>query len=117
MKSRFSFITTLFLLHTIFVLAQSGFEQYCYWQKNKPMTIVPIVRFQNNKKWYGEARFNYEELGSFSLHVGKNFHKERGHFSYSLTPIVGGVVGKYDGLSLGLLTSAKFHDLFFSSQS
>jgi hypothetical protein len=117
MKNKCLFITILLLSQTLFAVAQIGFEQYYYGQKNKPTTLVPIVHFQNKRNWYGEARFNYEEASCFSLYVGKNFYKERDRFSYSFTPIAGAVMGKYQGASAGILANLEFGGLFFSSQS
>jgi hypothetical protein len=117
MRNRFLFTTILLMSQVGFAVAQIGFEQYYYGQRNKPTTVVPILHFQNNRNWYGEARFNYEQLSCFSMYAGKNFYKKRDRFSYSLTPIAGAVIGKYKGGSAGILVNLEFGDLFFSSQS
>lgn len=99
------------------VVAQTGIDQYYYWQEEDSLTLVPIVHFQGRKNWYAEARYNYEAYGTFSLYAGKNFSKEQKHFSYSLTPILGAVMGRIKGGSIGLNTTLEFNDLFFASQS
>lgn len=61
---------------------------------------MSLVNAQSRNGWYGEARYNYEDFKTASFHVGKNFSKE-GKFSYSITPLVGGLVGQTNGFSLG----------------
>lgn len=117
MKNKVLFVVFLIATHATVVLGQTGIEQYYYWEEEKPITLVPIVHVQGARSWYGEARYNYEELGTFSLYAGRNFSKEYKRFSYSLTPIAGAVVGKLKGGSFGLNATLEFGDLFFSSQS
>lgn len=104
----------------IFILVQVegqiGFEQYCYVQDKKMTTLVPIFNYETNNHWYTEARFNYEELNSLSLYVGKNFTRE-GKLSYSIIPLVGGVAGKFRGASTGFNAVVEYSDFFFSTQS
>jgi hypothetical protein len=116
--SRWLFLFLLIvILQPAALLGQSGFEQYYYLQDEKPVTFVPILHFQNEKNWYAEARYNYEELQSFSLYIGRNYTKEYKRLSYSLTPIVGAIVGRFTGGSSGINATLEFDDLFFYSQS
>jgi predicted HicB family RNase H-like nuclease len=98
-------------------LAQAGLEQYCYWQEKGPVTLMPIVHIQGNDNWYGEARYNYEALGAFSLYAGKTYAHEGKSTYYSVTPIFGAVMGTFKGASLGLNTAIEYNDVFVSSQS
>jgi len=57
-----------------------------------------------------EARYNYEDLETFSGWVGYNFMGGK-NFEYTITPMVGGVVGISNGFALGLefsITYKKF---------
>ena len=117
MKNRFLLISVIIVCQATAALAQAGLEQYCYWQKNGPVTLMPVVHIQGNDNWYGEARYNYEELGAISLYAGKSFSYDGKSASYSVTPIFGAVMGTFTGASLGLNAAVEYHDLFFSSQS
>jgi len=94
------------------------------------MTLVPIVSFESKNKWYAEARYNYEELETFSFYVGKaftskntrpldtlEFKKPTDKVSYSVTPLLGGVAGKYKGVSGGINAVVEYRHVFFSTQS
>lgn len=94
------------------------------------MTLVPIVSFESEDQWYAEARYNYEDLETFSFYVGKAFTsksasnyysggptRQREKVVYSVTPLLGGVAGKYNGVSGGLNAVVEYRDLFFSTQS
>jgi hypothetical protein len=92
-------------------------EQYCYWSEQRSISLVPIFHVQTYKNWYAETRYNYEEIGAFSLYAGHNFSKESKLSSYSVTPIIGQVVGNYKGTSFGLNAAFSLGNFFFSSQS
>lgn len=94
------------------------------------MTFVPIVSFESPDKWYAEARYNYEELETVSFYVGKAFtgrisilsdirepHGSKDKLSYSVTPLLGGVAGKYKGVSGGMNAVVEYRHIFFSTQS
>lgn len=51
-----------------------------------------------------EARYNYEDLETGSLWIGRNFSFGR-KVKLDLTPMVGGVVGRSDGVAPGFLIS------------
>jgi hypothetical protein len=93
-----------------------GAEYYTYIQQQEPLTPVPLVYFQTSKSWYAELRYNYEELQTFSIYLGKNFSGGE-NFSYSFTPIAGRIMGDMNGYSIGLNTDLEYKKLFFSSQS
>ncbi|MBT1708815.1 hypothetical protein KK062_11300 [Fulvivirgaceae bacterium PWU5] len=110
-------IGAFLFVQVTYSLGQTGFEHYYYWKDKNETTFMPVIHFQNARDWYAEARYNYEEVNTFSLYVGKNFPREYKLVSYSLTPVVGVVVGELNGVSLGLLLAAEFRKYFFSSQS
>ena len=93
-----------------------GIEQYYYAGDKGISTIVPKVYFQNKKKWYGEVRYNYDELETISFNVGKTFSKEN-ILSYKITPIAGVMAGKLSGTSLGLNVELEYKKIFFSAES
>jgi len=97
-------------------LAQGGFEQYCYVTQQGIMTLVPIIHYQSFTNWYVEARYNYEAAQTYSLYAGKIFSKQ-GKFSYSITPLLGAVTGKFKGGSAGLNITMDRGKVFFASQS
>jgi len=104
------------MLHTIGkTQVHGGFEQY-YYTGTGVSTIVPKVYYQSRDNWYGEVRYNYEELQTISLIAGKMFsHKKI--FSYSVTPVAGIVLGRLNGGTLGANINMKYKSLFFSSES
>lgn len=93
-----------------------GFEQYYYSGNKGASTIVPRVYYQSKKNWYGEVRYNYEEVATFSFNAGKTFSND-GNISYSITPTVGVVAGRLNGASMGMNTEVDYKNLFFSSES
>ena len=65
-----------------------------------PFILLPIFS-ANKEKLHFEARYNYEDLKTFSGWVGYNFYDGE-EFEYFITPMVGGVVGRTDGIAPGL---------------
>ena len=61
--------------------------------------ILPVV-YANYKRWHFEPRYNYENLETFSMFVGYNIAGGK-KFKYFLTPMLGGVVGRTDGIAPG----------------
>jgi hypothetical protein len=103
--------------HAFGVHGQAGVEQYYYVQKSEPLILVPIVHVETSRNWYVEARYNYEELQSGSIYVGKKFSKDFGSFYTSVTPVIGGIAGKFMGGSTGMNLQMEFGNFFFFSQS
>jgi hypothetical protein len=62
--------------------------------------MLPVFRADKNKL-HLEARYNYEDLETFSGWVGYNFSGGK-KLEYTITPMVGGVVGLSDGIAPGL---------------
>lgn len=80
-----------------------------------PFYILPIVTADKN--WlHLEARYNYEELKTFSGWIGYNFSGGK-QFTYSIIPMAGIVAGRLTGLSPGLELELTYWNLEFSSQS
>lgn len=117
MKNKVIFIAAYIVFLATDTCGQAGVEQYYYMQDKEAVVFVPIVNFQAKNNWYGEARYNYEEQKTFSIYAGRKFSGQYKKLSYSLTPIMGAVMGELDGASAGVNVSAELRDFFFSSQS
>jgi hypothetical protein len=96
--------------------SSGGVGQYYYMRTNEASTVVPVAYYQFSNKWYGEARYNYDELKTFAIYAGRTF-SNKGELSYSATPVIGGLVGRMNGGSLGVNFDLEYKKLFFSSQS
>lgn len=95
---------------------RGGVEQYYYGGEPGMSAIVPKIYYQNKKNWYAELRYNYEEIESISLNIGKAFSAQR-QVSYTVTPIAGIITGRLTGVSLGLNAEAEYKSVFFSAES
>ncbi len=65
-----------------------------------PFIFLPIIS-ADKEKLHLEARYNYEDLKTFSGWIGYNFYGGE-EFEYFITPMVGGAVGRTDGIAPGL---------------
>jgi len=94
---------------------QVGMEQYYYWQGKTMGTIVPKVYYQSPKNWYGELRYNYEDVETVSMHFGKKFgFKEMS--ALEITPVVGIVLGNLNGGSAGSVIEVNLNKFCFFSE-
>ncbi|OQP52702.1 hypothetical protein [Niastella populi] len=100
-------------------LAQSEvmFEQYHVINTGQPSLYMPVMHYQHSKNWYAEARYNYEDVETFSLYLGRAFNGGKNAFNYSVVPMLGGSLGRWQGISTGLNIDVDLNDFFFSSQS
>jgi len=115
MKNRYFILGIMFFLQAT-ANGQPGIEQYCYVRKNQPVSQVQLLHYQTTKKWYVEARYNYEEDKTGALYIGRTFSKDE-ELSYSITPILGGVAGKLNGGSVGFNATAGYKNIFFATQT
>jgi hypothetical protein len=92
------------------------FEQYNYIRQPDASAFVPMVHFETKNNWYGELRYNYEDVQTLSLYGGKTFNGGRS-FSWSFTPMVGYSTGRFTGVSAAMNNDAAWKDLYFSAQS
>lgn len=65
-----------------------------------PFIFLPII-IADKSNLHLEARYNYEDLKTFSGWVGYNFFGEN-EFEFFITPMVGGVFGRTNGIAPGL---------------
>ncbi|MEP6748211.1 MAG: hypothetical protein ABJB86_10835 [Bacteroidota bacterium] len=82
----------------------------------QPGLFSPVAHYESKKKWYAEARYNYEDVNTVSLYAGHTFSAEK-EFSWSFTPMIGGMAGKLKGGSFGLNADLNFKGFYFSSQA
>ena len=78
--------------------------------------MTPMANYTTSKNWYGEARYNFDELNTLSLYAGKKF-SGNGNLSWEATPLLGGLIGQMNGGSVGLHFGMDYRKLFFASQS
>jgi hypothetical protein len=116
MRSILLITVLLFLLHINHAQSRLGFDQYSYLGTGQLHTLVPVMHYESNNKWYAEARYNYDEYQTFSLYAGKTFSRQN-MFSYAFTPVIGAMTGKLNGGSVGLNTELSYKKFNFSSQS
>jgi len=116
MRNCYTIFVFLFLLHEVSAQQVLSFEQYSFVGAGQNSLLAPVAHFQSDKKWYAEARYNYEDLRTFSLYAGRTFSQEK-EFSWSLTPVLGAIAGKMNGGSFGLNSSCSYHKFNFSSQA
>ncbi len=70
-----------------------------------------------DKGWlHLEARYNYEDQNTFSAWFGYNFSGGN-KFQYTVTPMIGGLVGSINGISPGLELDFDFCGFNFNSAS
>lgn len=65
-----------------------------------PFVFLPIFT-ANKGNLHLEARYNYEDLKTVSAWIGYNF-TGGGEFEYFITPMVGAVAGRTNGIATGL---------------
>lgn len=115
MKKLIWLIIFLELSHNGHTQAQGGAGQYYYMGEKQAFTLIPIVYYQTTKNWYMEGRYNYEALNTMSVYAGKTFEK-KSQLSLAASPMLGVVIGKFNGGSVGVNSEADFKKYFFSSQ-
>ena len=92
-----------------------GLEQYCYFGKSQDVSLVSIGYYQSAHNWYGEVRYNYEERKTMSLYAGKTFYGGR-KLSFSATPMLGLLVGQYNGGSVAINLDVSYKNFDLLSQ-
>ncbi|MGV3510041.1 MAG: hypothetical protein ACO1N7_12190 [Sphingobacteriaceae bacterium] len=102
-------------LHNAIAQSQLSFENYYSMSEGSPLTIMPVASFQGGKGFYAESRYNYEELNTLSLYMGRTFSKES-KLSYSISPIAGVVIGQFNGGSVGANISLGYKNFYLYSQ-
>jgi hypothetical protein len=114
-------IISILLYNTAYSQATVGFEQL-YYVDNRggpsatptPSVFVPRLYYRSRNNWYGEVRYNYDEIRTFSLYAGRTFSKQDS-LSWSFTPVAGALLGKLKGGAAGLNVAVNYRKWYFSS--
>jgi hypothetical protein len=70
-----------------------------------------------DKDWlHLEARYNYEDINTFSAWFGYNFNGGN-KFQYTITPMLGGILGNTNGIAPGLELDFQYYGFELSTQS
>jgi hypothetical protein len=115
---RNTLLITVCLVAAQFTRAQSKVlvEQYAYTGSGLPVYVSPIAHIETSRNWYLEARYNYEDMGTFSMYAGKTFSWEK-KAEYTFTPLIGFMAGNMQGLSTGLNMEISRNAFYFAAQS
>ena len=92
------------------------FEQYNYIRQPEASAFVPMIHFQTKTNWYGELRYNYEDVQTLSLFGGRTVSGGNS-LTWSFTPMAGYSTGKFTGVSAAVNNEAEWKDFYFSAQS
>jgi len=95
---------------------KTGIENYNLKSANEPYLWMPIIHRTGKKGLHTEFRYNYEERKTASVYIGKNFKRDS-TLSYSITPMLGWVFGKFNGGSVALNADADYKKFFVSVQT
>jgi len=76
--------------------------------------VSPVVT-ADRRSLHLETRYNYENLETGSFWIGRNF-SFGSKLTLELTPMIGGVFGKSNGVAPGYLASLSYHRLSLGSQ-
>ena len=126
MRKIFYFAILIFILSCITIQAQEpdtltksrwnhDIEAWNYFHPDNSYIFSPI--YGVDKGWlHLEARYNYEALNTFSAWFGYNFDGGN-KFQYTITPLVGGLVGDVNGIAPGLELDFNFVGFNFNSTS
>ena len=96
--------------------SKSGIENYNFLSSKEAYVWVPVVHHVNKKGIYTEMRYNYEGIKTASLYAGKSFSK-KGLLNYTITPMLGIVVGKFNGGSFATNADIEYKKILASVQT
>ncbi len=108
-------MVTVVLFNNAVAQSGIGLEQYFYFGKSQDVSLVTIGYYQSAHNWYGEVRYNYEERKTMSLYAGKTFYGGK-KLSYTVTPMLGVLVGQYNGGSVGTNLDVSYKNFDLLSQ-
>jgi len=103
------------MLHSANAQAKSGVENYNSISRAEQYTWIPVLHYMNKKGWYTEARYNYEDINTGSIYVGRNYAGGK-KVTYEVTPMAGIVFGNYKGISTATNIELAYKQMFFSGQ-
>lgn len=86
--------TTQLVLFPTFIASYAPQEQFSF-QNNNPYLIAGSVISYG--KFYGEVRYNYEQLNTLGIYGGKSFVVSKPKMEHVFTPQLGLMLGDYTG--------------------
>ena len=95
---------------------KAGIGQYFYTRVPFSEAFVPVAHIESPNNFYAELRYNYEDLKTLSLYIGKTLTGGN-NLVYTITPMLGYSTGRFTGISLGANTDAGWKKFFLSSQT
>lgn len=90
-------------------------ENYSILNPGNEYVWMPVVHYTGSKKFYAEARYNYEDINTASVYAGRSF-KGGKKTAFTITPMAGVVFGKYNGVSAGANSEIDIAGFNFCSQ-
>ena len=96
--------------------SKSGIENYNFLSSKEAYVWMPVLHHVSKKGIYTEMRYNYEALKTASVYAGKSF-TQKGKLEYTITPMLGLVLGNFNGGSLALNIEATHKKTFVSMQT
>lgn len=101
---------------TSFAQAKSGLENYNMLNQQQEYMWMPILHYQARNGAYAEIRYNYEDVQTLSVYMGKTFSGGK-DLKFSLTPMLGFSGGKFSGISLATNAETEWKNFYVSSQT
>lgn len=117
-------VVTVLLTMPWIAVAQEATEDEKEWEMGADINfyileddffVLPVFRV-DHAALHLEARYNYEDMETFSGWVGYNFTGGK-KLEYTLTPMVGGIVGLSNGFAPGLEVTLGLGKFEFYSES
>jgi len=96
--------------------SKSGIENYNFLSSAAAYVWMPVIHHTSKKNVYTEMRYNYEDIKTASLYLGKSFTKKAA-FGYTVTPMMGWVFGNFNGGSLAMNIDVDYKKTFASMQT
>ncbi len=99
--------------NTSFSQTKMGVENYNFLNRKMEYIWMPVVHHQTKKGFYTELRYNYEDIKTGSLYFGRSFAGGK-NLEFDIIPMLGIVVGKYNGASAAVNIELEYKNLFLS---
>lgn len=116
MKKAFLLVSvSMMISHFAPAQAKAGIEQYSYSGMPLSDAIVPLYHIQSANNWYGELRYNYEDVQTLSVYAGKTISGGK-ITEFSITPLLGFSTGRFKGISLAANSEISWKQFYISSQ-
>jgi hypothetical protein len=95
--------------------AKAGLETYSFHRDGQSYVWMPVIHYESGKGTYAEMRYNYEDINTASIFLGKSFHV--GSNRIDVKPMIGISAGHFNGISFALNADAEMGSFFWSCES